>query len=120
MRGMLLIAGMLIAAVVGSGCGGTLSRNKEAVASEPVFADLPPSTSEQHEMEEEFVMRPGDEIVIHFAQPGGKDLPIVGKIWEDGTVTLLSNKVFMAAGKTAREFEKEVYSQYGPKLYPIR
>ena len=121
MREMLIIAGCLIVAVIAPGCGGTLSKNKEAVASGPVFADLPPSTSELGNpgvgLEK---MRPGDQIVISFMQPGGRELPITGKVQDDGTVTLLSNKVFIAAGKTAREFEKEVANHYGPKLSPIR
>ena len=101
-------------AVFGPGCG-TLSRNNEAV-----FADLPPSMSENDNPEVDLEkMRPGDEIVISFVQPDGKELPYTGKIRDDGTVTFLSNKVFIAAGKTAREFEKEVANQYGPKLYPI-
>jgi len=45
MRGMLLIVGFMIVAVVGPGCSGTLSKQKEAVTSGPVFADLPNVTS---------------------------------------------------------------------------
>jgi hypothetical protein len=116
MRGMLLIAGFLIAAI-GAGCSGTLSRNK-AVASGPVFEDLRFSLAPD-ESEGEVVMRLRDPIVINYKQPGGPELPFVGKIRDDGTVTLLSNKVFIAAGKTAREFAKEVYYSYGGKLYPI-
>jgi hypothetical protein len=120
MRGMLFIAGLLIVAVVGLGCS-ALSRNKEVVASEPVFTDLPPSTSAPDNPRVELEkMRPGDQIVINFTQPDGKELPFTGKIQDDGTVTLLSNKVFIAAGKTAREFENDVSDHYGPKVYPIR
>lgn len=116
MREMPLIAGFLIVAVIGPGCSGTRSRNKA-----PVFADLPPSTSAPDNIDVDLEkMRPGDVIVITFAQPDGKNLPFSSKIRDDGTVTLLSNKVFIAAGKTAREFEKEVSNHYGPKLYPIR
>jgi hypothetical protein len=117
---MQFIAGFLIAVVVGLGCGAPLSRNKE-VASDPVFAELPPSTSAPDNPEVGLEkIRPGDQIVINFTQPDGKELPFTGKIQDNGTVTLLSNKVFIAAGKTAREFEKEVANHYGPKLYPIR
>jgi hypothetical protein len=121
MRGMLLLAGLLIVAVVWIGCGDTLSRNKVAIASEPVFAPLPSSTSAADNPEVELEkMRPGDVIAINFMQPDGRELPLTSKIRDDGTVTLLSNKVFIAGGKTAREFEKEVANDYGPKLYPIR
>jgi hypothetical protein len=121
MREMLFIAELLIVAFVGAGCGGTLSRNMEPVASGPDFADLPPLTSATDNPEVELeTMRPGDQIVINLMQPDGKELPFTGKIRNDGTVTLLSNKVFIPAGKTAREFEREVANHYGPKLYPIR
>ena len=117
MRGMLLIAGFLIAAI-GAGCSGTLSRNK-AVARGPVFEDLHISFALDEIEEDLEKMRPGDEISINIAIRDGPELPFVGKIRDEGTVTLLSNKVFIAAGKTAREFAKEVYYSYGSKLYPI-
>jgi protein involved in polysaccharide export with SLBB domain len=118
MREMLLITGFLILAVVGPGCSGTLSRNKEATASEPVFAELPKVTSAPDNPEVDFEkMRPGDEIVINFAKPDGKQFSFAGKVRDDGTITLVSNKVFNAAGKTAREFEKDVFCFYGPSLY---
>jgi protein involved in polysaccharide export with SLBB domain len=67
MRGILFIAGLLMVAVVGFGCDGTLSRNKEAVASEPVFADLPPSTSAPDNPEVNLeTIRPGNVIAINF------------------------------------------------------
>lgn len=117
MRWILLIAGLLTVTVVDVGCRSVLSKHKESVASGPVFADLPPSPDNPEVDLEK--MRPGDEIAINFAQPGEGELPFIGKIRDDGTVTLLSNKVFTAAGKTAREFEKEVHASYGLKLYQI-
>src|SRR5262245_23889509 len=101
MRGMLIIAGLLTVAVFGLGCSGTLSTKKEAVASGPVYADLSPSMSAPDNAEVELEkMRPGDVIEFNVMQQDEKVLPIVGRIRDDGTVTLLSNKVFIAAGKT--------------------
>jgi hypothetical protein len=57
--------------------------------------------------------------MMNFAQPGAPDLKFGGTILDDGTVTLLSNKVFTAAGKTPCEFEKEVYKSYGLNSYRI-
>jgi polysaccharide export outer membrane protein len=57
------------------------------------------------------------DVIVITLMPEGRELPFTGKIQGSGTVTLLSNKVFVAAGKTAREFEKEVASHYGPKLF---
>jgi hypothetical protein len=97
MGGMLFSAGLLIIGVIGPGCSSTQSRNKEAVASEPVFADLPASTSALGNPEVEFEkMRPGYVIAISF-----------------------TNKVFIAAGKTVREVEKEVFDHYRPNHYPV-
>jgi protein involved in polysaccharide export with SLBB domain len=117
---MLFVAELLIVVVVGLGCSSRLSRNKEALLSERVFADLPASTSAPDNPAVDFKkMRPGDEIVINFTRPDGTELPFGGIIRDDGTVTLLSNKVFIAAEKTTRDFEKEIANFYGPKLYLI-
>jgi polysaccharide export outer membrane protein len=121
MRWLPLIAGSVIVTVVGGGC--ILSKDTKTAANGLVFANLPASTASSPsatEIEEQVEkMQSGDEIVINFTQPGAPDLNFVGSIRDDGTVTLLSNKVFTAAGKTMREFEKEVSKHYGPELFPI-
>jgi len=63
------------------------------------------------------VFRVGDTLTIVYT-----DLPQVtpsfeGKIKEDGTVTLLLNKSFMAAGKTAGQLEKEIREYYVPRYF---
>ena len=63
------------------------------------------------------VFRAGDSLTIVYA-----DLPLVtppfeGKIKEDGTITLLLNQTFTAAGKTAGVLEKEIRACYVPKYY---
>lgn len=63
------------------------------------------------------VFRVGDSLTIVYS-----DLPQItpqfeGKIKEDGTVTLLLNKAFVAAGKTAGELEQEIRAYYVPKYY---
>jgi len=39
---------------------------------------------------------------------------------QDGTVTLLSNRVFTAAGKTISELQRELRDHYGPRFFPNR
>jgi len=63
------------------------------------------------------VFRVGDSLTIVYS-----DLPQVtpefsGKIKEDGTITLLLNKSFTAAGKTAGELERDIRAYYVPNYY---
>jgi polysaccharide export outer membrane protein len=63
------------------------------------------------------VFRAGDSLTIVYG-----DLPIAtpafeGKIKEDGTITLLLNQTFTAAGKTAGTLEKDIRECYVPKYY---
>jgi protein involved in polysaccharide export with SLBB domain len=63
------------------------------------------------------LLNPGDPVIITFA-----DLPIPvqpqeDRIKEDGTITLLQNQTFRAAGKTRGELEREVHDRYVPKLF---
>jgi protein involved in polysaccharide export with SLBB domain len=63
------------------------------------------------------VLNPGDTIRIEY-----NDLPVVtppflGPIKEDGTITLILNQKFTAAGKTRGELEKEIRDRYVPSLY---
>lgn len=63
------------------------------------------------------VFRVGDSLKIVYS-----DLPQItpefeGKIKEDGTITLLLNKSFTAAGKTAGELEQEIRAYYVPSYY---
>lgn len=124
MRWLLFITALLTVAVVGIRCGDTPVKH-ESVADGPVFADLPTSiaalsTSVPDKTEVDFEkMRPGDVVMIHFRAPGAPELEFKSNIRDDGTVVLLSNKVFTADGKTIREFEKDVYNYYGPKIYQI-
>jgi protein involved in polysaccharide export with SLBB domain len=62
-------------------------------------------------------LKPGDAISVVY-----NDLPIVtppfeGEIKPDGTITLIHNKTFQAAGKTPSELEKEIRKTYVPDYY---
>jgi polysaccharide export outer membrane protein len=59
----------------------------------------------------------GDVLTIELT-----DLPVTfptreERIKEDGTITLLEGKTFMAAGKTRGQLEREVHDWYVPRFY---
>jgi polysaccharide export outer membrane protein len=63
------------------------------------------------------VLHPGDTIRVEY-----NDLPVItppfqGPINEDGTITLILNEKFTAAGKTRGELAKEIRARYVPSLY---
>jgi protein involved in polysaccharide export with SLBB domain len=83
-----------------------------AKATNPAAGGVMAGTKEPHE-----VFRVGDSLTIVYT-----DLPVStpafqGKIKEDGTVTLLLNQKFIAAGKTTGELEEEIRAFYVPKYF---
>lgn len=63
-------------------------------------------------------IRAGDTLRITFS-----DLPVVvqspteERVKDDGTITLLENQSFIAAGKTRGQLEKEIHDRYVPDYY---
>jgi len=63
-------------------------------------------------------IRAGDTLRINFS-----DLPIVvqspmeERVRDDGTITLLENQTFTAAGKNRGQLEKEIHERYVPAYY---
>lgn len=91
------------------------SSGTPAMAAAPASADVG-ATSKPRGPEPE-VFRVGDTLTIVYS-----DLPQItpafeGKIKEDGSVTLLLNKAFTAAGKTAGQLEKEIREYYVPRYF---
>ncbi len=63
------------------------------------------------------VIHEGDALIITFA-----DLPylqpnVEDRVKQDGTITLLQNQTFKAAGKTRSQLEKEIRNTYVPKFF---
>lgn len=59
----------------------------------------------------------GDKLTIEFT-----DMPVTlpsreERIKEDGTITLLEGKTFVAAGKTRGQLEREIHDFYVPRFY---
>jgi protein involved in polysaccharide export with SLBB domain len=64
------------------------------------------------------ILRVGDQLSVVFSDiPGVSQTVVEDRIKEDGTVTLLLNQQFTAAGKTRGELEKEVLKRYVPDCY---
>ncbi len=63
------------------------------------------------------LLRPGDPIVVTFSDLPNPTYPFEERVKDDGTITLLLNQTFTAAGKTRGDLEKEIRARYVPKLY---
>ncbi len=66
------------------------------------------------------VIQPGDALTITFKDLPKDEvsaLPTDDRVKQDGTITLLHNQTFMAAGKTRGELEKMIRERYVPKYY---
>ncbi len=62
-------------------------------------------------------LRTGDTITITFSDLPQLQQPLEERIKDDGTITLLLNQTFMAAGKTRGELEREIREAYVPRYY---
>jgi len=62
-------------------------------------------------------LKAGDLLTITFADLPISWMPFEGRIKEDGTVTLNLNQLFIAAGKTVGDLEKEIRDRYVPKYF---
>jgi protein involved in polysaccharide export with SLBB domain len=82
--------------------------------SPPSGAATPGGANESTEMRR---LRVGDVLKITFSDIPIPVAPIEQTIKEDGTIILLENKTFTAAGKTRSELEKEIHDTYVPKLF---
>jgi protein involved in polysaccharide export with SLBB domain len=104
MHHRLSVALLMDVTVVGGGCCSTLPKQ-----------DLTPVGGELEDR-----LHPGDDLVIDIeANPPAvpSSLRIDRTVQQDGTVALVSNRVFRAAGKTRSEFRREVRAYYVPKYF---
>jgi len=59
----------------------------------------------------------GDSVTVEFSDTPVPFTPRDERLKEDGTITLLEGKTFMAAGKTRGQLEKEIHDWYVPNYY---
>ncbi len=57
-------------------------------------------------------LRPGEGLVISYADVNPQIPPFQGSIRDDGKIVLLFNQEFQAAGKTVAELEKDIHDRY--------
>jgi protein involved in polysaccharide export with SLBB domain len=63
------------------------------------------------------VLRVGDSLTVTFTDLTVPIPPLEEKIKEDGTITLLQNQLFTAAGVTPGDLAKEIRKRYVPDYY---
>jgi protein involved in polysaccharide export with SLBB domain len=59
----------------------------------------------------------GDTLTVEFSDMPAAMPSREERIKEDGTITLLEQKAFVAAGKTRGQLEKEIHDWYVPRFY---
>ncbi len=123
-RGWALGGGLLLAALCLAGChSGPDKRFAEVPgltgpAPQPqgagTVADLP--TSDVRQGTE--IIKVGDNLTVNFSDLPGLTQPVIDdKVRDDGTIRLIQNLTFKAAGKTRGDLEKEIIDTYVPKYY---
>jgi polysaccharide export outer membrane protein len=63
------------------------------------------------------MLRAGDTIMISFGDIPQPIAPITQELGADGKITLPFNIIVQAIGKTTRQLEQEIRSEYVPKYY---
>lgn len=116
-----LVGGLLLAGCQSSGPSGNFADQQaggvvpadSAVATTPAGAG---SASASTNAGPDY-LRPGDSLTIVFSDLPEVPLPVTQRVKEDGTITLMENQSFVAAGKTRGDLEKEIRERYVPKYY---
>jgi protein involved in polysaccharide export with SLBB domain len=104
------VGGLLIAGLFLAGCHSPTAKKSSSAAPGS------PSGAEINSLEPE-VLRAGDSLTINFLDLPTPSQPSIVKIKEDGTITLLWNQTFTAAGKTRGSLEKEIRECYVPRYF---
>jgi protein involved in polysaccharide export with SLBB domain len=109
---------LLLTAALGlTGCRSEGSKKSAAGPSGIVPGAAGSATAPETSGLEPPVFRAGDALTVSFADLPSQVPPFQAKIKEDGTITLLLNQTFTAAGKTRGALEKEIRDCYVPRYY---
>ena len=97
----------------------------QSTSSDPQFVDPKPSATNTHPTnsipvpgDRPELINIGDSLTITFMDLPFKQDPIERTVASDGTITLIDNQTFTAAGKNRGELEREIRTNYVPRLYP--
>ena len=63
------------------------------------------------------ILQTGDSITVMYSDLPTMTMPWEGEIKSDGTVTLILNQTFKAAGLTRTQLEKDIRERYVPRFY---
>jgi polysaccharide biosynthesis/export protein len=80
------------------------------------FADVPGPGAPTND-DNTYRFKPSDAITITYLDAPTSFPPYQDTIKEDGTITLIENQTFTAAGKTRRELEQEIRDRYVPSVF---
>lgn len=97
-----------------AGAGSPDSDQTKLATTTPVDSTAPAARSDNDSRD---LLRVGDVITIEFTDMPSVMLPREERIKEDGSLTLLEGKTFIAAGKTRGQLEREIHDFYVPRFY---
>ncbi|HEY5911274.1 MAG TPA: SLBB domain-containing protein [Verrucomicrobiae bacterium] len=63
------------------------------------------------------IIKIGDQLVVTFTDLPSPQQPIEDRVRDDGTIQLIQNLTFKAAGKARNDLEKEIHDAYVPKYF---
>ena len=116
--------GLLLAAILLTGCetdgNYKFASDPLAQGAAPADASMSTTASPGADASTNFsatLLRNGDEITVTFSDIPTPPLPIVDTIKDDGTVTLILDQKFQAAGKTTGALQAEIHDHYVPKYF---
>lgn len=123
--GLLIVAFVIVlSGCTGSNRGNTVPGFSEVSSPTPLHAynvtNDAPGTNNSRNAEGEEVIKAGDTLVITFTNlTSGLIVPAFDqRVRDDGTITLIYNSVFQAAGKKTGDLEKEIRDFYVPGGFP--
>ncbi len=122
-RGWGIAVGLVLAGLFLAGCGGGPDRRFAEVpgltGGQPQqAASAPAATGGTGDSTVVDIINVGDNLVVTFSDlPGPIQPPIDDKVRDDGTIRLIQNLTFKAAGKTRGDLEKEIHDTYVPKYF---
>jgi polysaccharide export outer membrane protein len=110
---------LVVAALMLAGCGTTPTDSGESSSAgytgAVTNASQTPDARENAPSPE--ILQPGDSISVTYSDLPTMTMPWEGEIKPDGTITLLLNQNFKAAGLTRAQLEKEIRDRYVPSFF---
>lgn len=108
------MSGLLLAGLLLTGCSMFSSHSKYATVSNGNASAAATNAAPAAVLD---VLKPTDAITIAYADTPTPIPTFDGRIKEDGTITLIQNQKFQAAGKTKGQLEDEIHERYVPRFF---